>query len=774
MDRQEFLADVGPILALPLTFQQRLDRLAQVSVPRLADYCLVDVIEEGGRIARVAAAHADPALADLMAELRQYPPARESGEGIAEVLRTGEPKLMNDLPSDFARRVAPHPRQLEIVRRLRPRCILIVPLVARGHTLGSISFVFSGSGRRFDKEDLGTAQELARFAALVIDNVRLYEEAQRTARAREELLAVVSHELRHPLNAVRLMTGTLLTGLSDVATPQQWSVLAAVGQLAEQTTRLVDDLLDVTQIEARGLLIRPEPLDVAGILREVRAEFTLQMHPTGPALEIVIGGEIPAAIADRARLLQVFRNLLANAADVTPPGGTVSIEASRAAEGILFAVKDQGPAISGRELTQMFDRFWGEAEGASPGTGLGLAICKGIVEAHGGRIWMDTACRTGRRFFFTLPSAGIVVASGSDADERSERAVTASAEVTSESPRNRPASHAEHAVARERGRHLLRVLRGRRRESAVEGDTIAGVLRQQILEDVFTGRLRPGDRLPSIRELSRAMGISKRQTEAAYGALQKDGIAEPRERSGMYVGELSRDVQGPPTETAQWMVDVLAGACEHQIRIPFLPELVHRWTASASLHCACIESNDDSRATLGAELTRSFGLQVTPIDFETLPEPGVAPVLELPPALRNADFWVTTPFHLPRIHEWASELRKPVVVASMHPRTVRAIERHLQQAPLTVVCTDVRFGERVQALFDPSGIAGVDIVLADDGERIAALAKDEPSLMTWAARERLGGSVLRLIAPVLPAYDPAFAGSMSRLLLRLNLEIGRP
>ena len=338
-------------------------------------------------------------------------------------------------------------------------------------------------------------------------------------------------------------------------------------------------------------------------------------------------------------------------------------------------------------------------------------------------------------------------------------------------PRWRPAS-ARNTNASAGAIHLfLRALPRGPRSLRRGSQNLAGFLRETILTALYTGHLAPGDRLPSIRELASVLGVAKRDVEAAYALLHRWGITAPRDRSGMYVATLSPPQEPPGSETATWVAQVLDGACEHQVRIPYLPELLRRWTTGEHLRCACIESDRDSLETLRAEIERNFGVTAVPVDITELPDPETDPTgPNFTGLLSDTHLWVTSPLFAPVVRPWADRLQKPLVLATLQPRIVAAIEEHLAHSRLLVVCTDPRYGERIRSLFGRgAGTFGIDVVLASDVERVAAIPPTEPVLLTWPAREALKQSNLRLLAPVSPAYGEDFARNLVRLLLRFNL-----
>jgi signal transduction histidine kinase len=227
--------------------------------------------------------------------------------------------------------------------------------------------------------------------------------AEAAVRARDDVLRVVSHDLGNSLSAVLVTTTLLLRSL-----PEDGEVrprVASIRQLAEQMQRLRQDLLDVASIEAGRLSIEPDWHEPGELLEATRGHFSPVAAERGVCLETRAEEGLPPVVADRERVLQVLANLVGNALKFTPAGGRIELSAARVAEGVRIAVADTGPGIAPENLPHVFDRFWKTQGGNRHGAGLGLAICKGIVEAHGGSIGVESRPAAGSTFSFTLPAA---------------------------------------------------------------------------------------------------------------------------------------------------------------------------------------------------------------------------------------------------------------------------------------------------------------------------------------------------------------------------------
>jgi signal transduction histidine kinase len=236
--------------------------------------------------------------------------------------------------------------------------------------------------------------------ALLVDNARLYREAREAIRMRDDILAVVSHDLRNPLNTISVASSLLEMNPSpEVSSKAQRSI----GRAAKQMERLLQDLLDVSRADAGGMVVERAPVDVVALIEEAFALSLPQAEDKSVKLERSVAGDVGSIEGDRDRLLQVLGNLLGNAIKFVPPGGRVTIGAQHLYGQIRVWISDDGPGIPAEQVPRVFDRFWQANRSGSRGAGLGLAIAKSIVDAHGGQIGVHSQLGEGSTFFCWLP-----------------------------------------------------------------------------------------------------------------------------------------------------------------------------------------------------------------------------------------------------------------------------------------------------------------------------------------------------------------------------------
>jgi PAS domain S-box-containing protein len=372
---ERLLAEAGEVIGASLDMVETTRSIARLLVPRLADWCVIDLLDEAGELQVLEVHAADPEKEALLYEMQERFPHHVSSENhpVGRVLHSGEPLLLAEITPTLLERVVEDPDHREMVRRLAPRSSMVVPLVAGGRILGVMTLSRTEPARSFGPRELSLAEELGRRAALAIEHARLYRQARQALRSRDEVLSFVAHDLRNPLSAVSMSAALLL----DIPLSEEQRVhqLEAVLRAADQMDRLIQDLLDVSRIESGRMRVETEPLLLGPVLSEARA--TIEARAAARELTIVteVVGSLMPVQADRQRILQVLSNLLGNAVKFTRARGTISLRAEARNGEVLISVRDSGIGIPAEQMAHLFDRFW-QGGGTSP-------------SPHGARSWCE-------------------------------------------------------------------------------------------------------------------------------------------------------------------------------------------------------------------------------------------------------------------------------------------------------------------------------------------------------------------------------------------------
>ena len=411
IEHQRLLAAFGLLLTSSLEREALVLGAATLLVREFSDACVVDIAQQPEAEATEWTSkivHRDSRrrhLTDALEGLRRdgHPPywARMA-------LEHRRPTVVSHVTDELINSIAYSDEHRRLIRELAPVSVVSVPLQARGLLLGAMTFVSSDPRRRYDEQDRDFVQQLGDRLALALDNARLFEAANKAITARDDVMRVVAHDLRNPLNTILMQASALREDASctpDVAQNQG----AAIERAVKRMNRLITDLLDVARMEAGQLSIEPAALAVDDVINDALEAQRSLAENASLELRSETAPELPRVWADRDRVLQVFENLLSNAIRFTPQGGTVIVGAEPRATEVLFSVSDTGRGIAAEDVPHVFDRFWqarGE-KGRGSSSGLGLAIVRGLVLAQGGRVWVESSPGRGSTFSFTLPIARV-------------------------------------------------------------------------------------------------------------------------------------------------------------------------------------------------------------------------------------------------------------------------------------------------------------------------------------------------------------------------------
>jgi PAS domain S-box-containing protein len=367
---QRLLAESSGILASSLEYEANLTGVVRLLVPAFADACLIHVLEPSQELHRLAA-RAAPDAGDL---LMKSAPIAEQIAGA--VVRDGALRTWSDLGE--------HGRALAAAG---VGSFVAAPIVVHGRAIGSVIFMSRCAEQLTSPIARSLVQELGRRAGLAIESARLYREAQKAIRLKDEFLDVVSHELRTPLTSILGWAAVLRKGVPSEETQRR--ALERIERNAMQQARIVDDLIATTSMMTNDLLLDREEIDLAPIIKEVIEAARPAVAARGLALSVTTNAEHAPVLGDANRLRQVVDNLLSNAIRFTPEGGKVEVSCERVDGAVILRVQDNGEGITPDLLPHLFERFRqgdGSAARRHGGLGLGLSIVRYIIEAHGGTV----------------------------------------------------------------------------------------------------------------------------------------------------------------------------------------------------------------------------------------------------------------------------------------------------------------------------------------------------------------------------------------------------
>ncbi|HEY3123305.1 MAG TPA: GAF domain-containing protein, partial [Thermoanaerobaculia bacterium] len=409
-EEHRFLAEASAILGSSLDYEVTLPSLARLAVPQLGDCCVIDLLDAHGAVRRVAVSHAEPEKDPL---LRRYPPNPSSPIGVHHVLRSGESELIRQVTESMLKESAWDPEHLRLLEE-NVFSYLCVPLKARGRTLGAMTLIRSVPGRGYDEIDLALAEELARRAALAVDNALLFAEAREASAQKSRFLSAVSHDLRTPANAITLLSSLIRKeaeqrGIGDVT-----RLLERCRRLETASSSFADllsDLLEIGSFDSGQKRLHEEEFALSDLIEECLATCAVPARQKGLRLR-TRWDTVPAGVrADRTELGRVLTNLVSNAVKFTD-SGFVRIEVSRTPNGDLqLHIRDTGPGIPPEHLASIFSEFFqvrNDERDRSKGSGLGLAISRRILQAFGGSLRVESRVGAGSVFIATLPAERVL------------------------------------------------------------------------------------------------------------------------------------------------------------------------------------------------------------------------------------------------------------------------------------------------------------------------------------------------------------------------------
>jgi signal transduction histidine kinase len=414
-----FLAEASAVLSESLDYSTRLKQLAQLAVPRFADWCSIDILEGNGLLTRLAVVHTDPAKVEYAYELQsRYPPDPNASRGAYNVVRTGQSEMVAEITDELLVASAMDEEQLTIVRALGLKSAMSVPLMAHGRALGVMGLVMAESGRHYNADDLALAGDLARRAALLIDNARLFQQAQQlnaelerrvaertaqlesTNRELEAFSYSVSHDLRAPLRALDGFSQALQADYGQVLDEDGQDFLNRIRAGSQRMGQLIDDLISLSRLTRAEMHFKP--VDLSELVRNIVVE--MRESQPGRSVDIVIQNT-PVVQGDESLLRAMLHNLLSNAWKFTSKKPDTRIEFGvNYPNGMpVYYVRDNGAGFNMDYADKLFGAFQRLHRTTEfEGNGIGLATVQRIVHRHGGRIWAEGVVNQGATFSFSF------------------------------------------------------------------------------------------------------------------------------------------------------------------------------------------------------------------------------------------------------------------------------------------------------------------------------------------------------------------------------------
>ena len=401
----ELLSEASRVLASTLDYERTLESVAHLAVGELAEWCGVDLVQAGGGVRQVVVAHVDEEKVKWAKELnKRYPPDYDGPTGVGHVIRSGRPEIYADISDEMLVAAARDPQHLAIMRELQIKSALVVPMIARGRTLGALTLISTRKARRYGEADLALAMEIATRAAIAIDNAQLYRSALAASEAKSAFLATMSHELRTPLNAIIGYQSLLNEGIYGDLNESQDAQLSRIRASADHLLALIDEILTFSRVEAGKETVRLEDEQ----LRPLVEEAVTMVRPQAEQKGLILRADVPDGVirTDGGKVRQILVNLLSNAVKFTDKG-EIALIGRRDQGGVELAITDTGIGIAPENLQKIFEPFWQVEQSSTRragGTGLGLTVSQSLARLLGGDVRVESTPGKGSTFTVTLPT----------------------------------------------------------------------------------------------------------------------------------------------------------------------------------------------------------------------------------------------------------------------------------------------------------------------------------------------------------------------------------
>jgi PAS domain S-box-containing protein len=402
-DGVELMLDASRVLASSIDYRITLTNVARLAVPRLADWCVVS-LHEDGELRRVAVAHRDPTKEPILRELEHLYPASPANTPASRVVRSGESELVPELTDELLRERTVDERHQQLIRDAGIRSYMAIPLRARGTVLGAITF--ATARRSYDGQDLALGREIANRAALAIDNSQLHAGVFAASRAKSSFLAVMSHELRTPLAAITGYADLLDAGIPDPLTAKQKEQVGRIQVSASELLRIIEEILAFSRLEAGEERFRFEEIELTELTLDVARQGRPMAHARGLEFRVATPDQPAHLRTDARKVRHILIDLISNAVKFTDQGW-IGLEAEMQNGTAVFRVSDTGIGIATQDQKRIFDPFV-QVEDAltreKGGTGIGLAVAQRLARHLGGDVTVQSEPQRGSTFSLILPT----------------------------------------------------------------------------------------------------------------------------------------------------------------------------------------------------------------------------------------------------------------------------------------------------------------------------------------------------------------------------------
>jgi PAS domain S-box-containing protein len=403
-DQKSFLVKLGKTLSDTVDYQLRIQTAVDIMVPTLADICIASSLDDNVLNFRAIGVQDESKRILLQTFASHIVSTHDDQTVVGDVLETQKPLLIENIAEDILNQPLIDQEYCKTIELLEITSLVVVPLIISGKVKGTLAFFMTDSGRKFSSIDLEFLTIVGKRFAVKLENAKLYRDAQEAIRARELVLSMVSHDLRNPI-AVINMSAQILSDAEMLGKVNQELVIKKIQNSTEIMQKMIADLLDFSKAQAGSFSLEKYSIRLSPLIHSAIEPMTAKIKQKNLKLFMEVQESIPNLLGDHRRLLQVLWNLIDNAIKFTPPFGEIRVRAGIEKKFIKFMVADSGPGLELEEIPKVFNQFWQSSNTAALGTGLGLAIAKGIVEAHGGKIWVESEMGCGCRFYFTVPMA---------------------------------------------------------------------------------------------------------------------------------------------------------------------------------------------------------------------------------------------------------------------------------------------------------------------------------------------------------------------------------